>query len=200
MRRFAIAGVIALVAAAALGTAEAAQTHAAKKVALCHRTKSAKRPYVRVVVSTRAQLRAHLAHHADIVPVPAGGCPRTAVTPKKGGVVLTASLSGTSQTPPGDLDGSGQATFRTVPGLGQICYSITVKNIMLPATGAHIHLTANGNIVVPLTAPDASGKASGCANTTRAIVRAILTNPSGYYVNVHTTDFPNGAIRGTLTR
>ncbi|HYZ77026.1 MAG TPA: CHRD domain-containing protein [Gaiellaceae bacterium] len=200
MRRFAIAGVIALVAAAALGTAEAAQTHGAKKVALCHRTKSAKRPYVRVVVSTRAQLRAHMAHHADIVPVPAGGCPRTAVTPKKGGVVLTASLSGTNQTPPGDLDGSGQATFRTLPGLGQICYSITVKDITLPATAAHIHLTANGNIVVPLTAPNASGKASGCANTTRAIVRAILTNPSGYYVNVHTTDFPNGAIRGTLTR
>ena len=122
------------------------------------------------------------------------------MTATKGGVKLTASLNGTSQTPPGDLDGSGQATFRTLPGLGQICYSITVKNIMLPATAAHIHLTSNGNIVVPLTAPDASGKASGCANTTRALVRAILTNPAGYYVNVHTTDFPNGAIRGTLTR
>src|SRR6266540_2767593 len=157
MRRIAIAVVLALAGAAALGTAEAAQTHATAKVALCHRTKSAKRPYVRIVVSTRAQLRAHLAHHADIYPVPAGGCPRTAVTPTKGGVKLTATLDGLHQTPTGDLDGTGTATFRTVPGLGQICYVIAVKNIMLPATAAHIHLASNGNIVVPLNAPDASG-------------------------------------------
>jgi CHRD domain-containing protein len=54
--------------------------------------------------------------------------------------------------------------------------------------------------VVPLTAPDASGKASGCVNVARTLVRAILANPGNYYVNVHTTDFPNGAVRGTLTR
>ena len=200
MRRIAIAIILALAATAAFGTAEAAKTHSGIKVALCHRTKSAKRPYVRIVVSTRAQLRAHIAHHADIIPVPAGGCPRTAITPRKGGVVLTATLSGLNQTPPGDPDGSGTATFRTAPGLGQICYVLTVKDIMLPATGAHIHLASNGNIVVPLNAPNASGKASGCANTSRATVKAILSNPGGYYVNVHTTDYPNGAIRGTLTR
>jgi hypothetical protein len=195
----ALVAVLALVGAAALGTAEAAKTRATAKVALCHRTKSAKRPYVRIVVKTKAALRTHLAHHGDIVPAPAGGCPRTAVTPTKGGVKLTATLSGINQTPPGDLDGSGTATFRSLPGLGQICYTIEVKNIILPATGAHIHLAENGSIVVPLNAPDANGDASGCANTTRALVRAILQNPGGYYVNVHTTDFPNGAIRGTLT-
>lgn len=200
MRRLAIPILLALIGAAVFGTAEAAKTRAAAKTAVCHRTKAAKRPYVRIVVSTRAQLRAHLAHHADIYPVPAGGCPRTAITPTKGGVKLTATLNGLNQTPPGDLDGSGTATFRTVPGLAQICYVLAVKNIILPATGAHIHLASNGNIVVPLNAPDASGDASGCTNTTRPLVRAILANPAGYYVNVHTSDFPNGAIRGTLTR
>jgi CHRD domain-containing protein len=201
MRRIAIALVLALAGTAAFATAEAGQTRAgAKKTALCHRTKAAKRPYVRIVVKTKAALRTHQAHHADIVPAPAGGCPRTAVTPTKGGVKLTATLDGLHQVPPGDLDGTGTATFRSLPGLGQICYTLDVTKIVLPATAAHIHLGENGNIVVPLNAPDANGDASGCANTSRALVRAILANPGGYYVNVHTSDYPNGAIRGTLTR
>jgi hypothetical protein len=78
---------------------------------------------------------------------------------------------------------------------------IPLKDIMLPATGAHIHVGAagvNGPVVVPLTAPDARGSAAGCAVTTRALVAAILDNPGGYYANVQTTDFPAGAIRGQL--
>jgi CHRD domain-containing protein len=199
MRRLVLAILVALVAVAAFGVAEAAKTHSALKVALCHRTKSAKKPYVRIVVTTRAQLRAHMVHHADIVPVPAGGCPKTPLTASKGGVVLTATLSGREETP-GDPDGTGTATIRTIPGLGMLCYSISVKSITLPATAAHIHLTVNGNVVVPLTAPDAAGNTNGCVNVSRTLVKAILANPAGYYVNVHTTDFPAGAIRGTLTR
>jgi hypothetical protein len=200
MRRAAIAAVLALVGAAALGTAEAAKTDARAKTAVCHRTKSGKRPYVRIVVKTKAALRTHLAHHADIVPAPAVGCPRTAVTATKGGIKLTATLTGAEETPAGDPNGTGTATIRSVPGLGQVCYTMTVKDIILPATAAHIHLGATGNVVVPLTAPDATGKASGCVNVARPLVRAILASPGNYYVNVHTTDFPNGAIRGTLTR
>lgn len=200
MRRLVLLLVAALVAVAAFGTAEAAKTGSSKvKVTLCHRTSSLKKPYVRVRVSTRSQLRAHLAHHADIVPMPAGGCPRTALTATKGGVTLTATLSGQGETP-GDPDGTGTATIRTISGVGMLCYWISVKKITLPATAAHIHLTSTGNVVVPLTAPDASGTASGCVNTTRALVKAILATPGAYYVNVHTTDYPGGAIRGTLTR
>jgi hypothetical protein len=32
----------------------------------------------------------------------------------------------------------------------------------------------------------------------RATIKAIKKNPSGYYVNIHTSDFPAGAIRGQL--
>jgi hypothetical protein len=32
----------------------------------------------------------------------------------------------------------------------------------------------------------------------RSLIKAILTYPQDYYVNVHTTDFPDGADRGQL--
>jgi hypothetical protein len=48
-----------------------------QKVTLCHSTGSAKNPYVEITVSVNA-VAAHRRHHdgRDIIPAPAGGCPR----------------------------------------------------------------------------------------------------------------------------
>jgi CHRD domain len=198
----ALFGLIVLTALAGLlGSAAAKAPPKPPRVTLCHRTASASHPYVRITVAPRASLQGHLRHAADIIPAPADGCPTVALSPTQGGTVLTASLKGSNEVPPADPDGSGTATFRMIRGAAQICYQLSVKDIMLPATAAHIHVGAagvNGPIVVPLTAPDASGSAAGCAVTTRALVAAILDNPAGYYANVHTTDFQAGAIRGQL--
>jgi len=195
---------ICILAAVSLALAATAVTagSAAPKVTICHRTASVKKPYVKITVSTRASLRGHQRHAGDIIPAPAAGCPTVALTPTTGGKVLAATLAGANEVPgPGDADGSGSATFRMIRGSAVICFQLNVHAITLPATAAHIHQGGAGiagPVVVPLSAPGAGGTATGCVNSTRTLVAAILDNPAGYYANVHTTDFPAGAIRGQL--
>ncbi|MEO6351260.1 MAG: CHRD domain-containing protein [Candidatus Limnocylindrales bacterium] len=120
-----------------------------------------------------------------------------------GGRPLVANMTGTNEFPgPGDPDGTGTARLTLNQGQGQICFTITVQNITLPATAAHIHPGTAGTAnppIVSLAPPDATGNSSGCATgVSKALVKAIRQNPAAYYVNVHTTDFPGGAVRGQL--
>ena len=120
----------------------------------------------------------------------------------RGGKPLSTTLTGAAEVPgPGDPDGIGTAKITVNPGQREICYELSVEDITLPATGAHIHVgTADesGDVVVPLTPPDESGSSSGCADVSRELALAIIRNPENYYVNVHTSDFPLGAVRGQL--
>jgi hypothetical protein len=120
-----------------------------------------------------------------------------------GGRPFNTTLSGANEAPgPGDPDGTGSATITLNQGTGTVCWSIQVEDITLPATAAHIHVAPAGDpgpVVVGLSAPDANGVSSGCvSDVDPALIKAIRQNPSQYYVNVHTTDFPAGALRGQL--
>lgn len=122
-----------------------------------------------------------------------------------GGRRFTTTLSGAAEIPgPGDPDGSGTATITLNYGQGEVCWEIHVEDILLPASAAHIHVinpeTGAGPVVVGLSAPDATGHASGCTTASRELIKAIIQNPEGYYVNVHNADFPGGAVRGDLSK
>lgn len=194
----AVAVAAPLAAAKALGPDTATQT----RVAICHKTTSTARPYVKTVVRSSAALRLHQRHAADIIPAPAGACPRSVLTARSGGTAITTDLLGIVERPePGDPDGEGDATIRLRRGQGQICFRLDVQDIRLPAVGAHIHRgNANvaGPVVVALRNPNANGDASGCVGASRTVVAQILRSRASFYVNVHSTDFPEGAIRGQL--
>jgi hypothetical protein len=202
VKRLLVLLVPALAVTIPLATAEArTESPVAKKSAICHRTSSATRPYVKLRVSAR-QRAGHLRHAADIIPAPSGACPRTVLTPTSGGTEFTIAMTGEAESPAGEPAGTGTATVRARRNQGQVCFSMQVQNMTLPSVGAHIHTGAagtSGDIVVQLRAPNASGAASGCVAASRSIVNQILANAAGFYVNVHTTEFPGGAVRGQLT-
>jgi CHRD domain len=202
MKRNALALLAGFVALVGLTVAQAAPSAGTTKTTICHRTTAGKKPYVKLRVG-KAVLKGHLKHAADIIPAPPGPCPSVVLSPTQGGTQLNATLTGANEVPgPGDSNGTGTAAIRLQLGEARLCFTLSVANITLPATGAHVHqgvAGVAGPIVVPLTAPGAGGTSQGCVVTTRTLVAAILSNPAGYYANVHTTDFPAGAIRGQLS-
>jgi hypothetical protein len=117
---------------------------------------------------------------------------------------LSTTLSGGEEVPgPGDKNGKGWITLTIDPD-GTICYEGKVQAIGREITGAHIHVGAfgvAGGVVVdldPFGADITGNKATHCVTTTPEIAAQIIANAAGYYVNVHTTAYPDGAIRGQL--
>lgn len=120
-------------------------------------------------------------------------------TATAGGRPHHTELTGAAEVAAGDPDGSGTAHVWVNVGQSEICYHLVVSNLD-PVVGAHIHSAPagiNGPIVVPLAAP-VTGESSGCVEVARDLAKAISKSPSVFYVNVHTTAYPAGAIRGQL--
>lgn len=103
---------------------------------------------------------------------------------------------------PGDSDGEGRAKVTINIDQGELCADLEVENID-PSNAAHIHHApagASGAVVIMLPIPDSEGKADGCESVNSSLLKAIKDDPQHYYVNVHTGSFPDGAIRGQLSR
>jgi len=127
-------------------------------------------------------------------------------------------FSGSLEVPnpaPGDPDGfaSGTITFDPAalgsPVYGEISWNITYSNIAAPI-GFHIH-TGNagseGGILIGLGTTTSGGGGTlihtyndSNWNTEWNIpeINSILANPSGFYLNIHTGDFADGAVRAQL--
>jgi hypothetical protein len=114
--------------------------------------------------------------------------------------VHLAFLSGDQETAGGDPEGEGfgAVVFPDYPG--EICVALFL-GVSSPTTGAHIHEGAageDGDIVVPLRTPPQFGSDFGCYEVEQALLEDIRDNPSDYYINIHTEQYPAGAIRGQL--
>ena len=106
----------------------------------------------------------------------------------------------------GDPDGSGTGIITVNAGQRRVCWEFTVANIIAPNRG-HIHKQValmNGPIVVDFfnVPPDPAAPLTGCTPETldRELLNDIIQHPSEYYLNLHNSDFPAGAIRGQLEK
>ncbi|HEY0857306.1 MAG TPA: CHRD domain-containing protein [Albitalea sp.] len=107
------------------------------------------------------------------------------------------ALSGSHEVPPVTTDASGEALFR-VERNGSIQGKVTTQG--LAATAAHIHEGAagsNGPPIVPL-ARTAENEWSVPPGTRLSDAQLESYRESGLYVNVHSSAYPGGEIRGQL--
>ena len=96
--------------------------------------------------------------------------------------------------------GSGTAEVSINDATNQICTDLEVdNNTARNVNAAHIHLGPSGAIYVNLDTPD-DNDSDDCDIVSDALVDHIRSNPGAYYVDVHTADHPDGALRGQLRK
>jgi hypothetical protein len=126
-------------------------------------------------------------------------------------------MIGLAQVPPVPSVGRGLANYLITEDSATLYYSVQVLDVSSTITMAHIHLGRagqNGDVVANLCG---AGSAPACAAqgviATGSVTASSLVGPlaghplsdlivamssGGAYTNVHTSNFPNGEIRGTV--
>ncbi|NBE98240.1 CHRD domain-containing protein [Nonomuraea sp. KC401] len=123
---------------------------------------------------------------------------------------LTTRADGRQEVPAagtkvGDRD--GRAGWLVQPQGGRVWFAAAWERIGAPV-GAHLHRAPkgkNGPVAVPFLAakkglPAGVNGVAGSAAVSAALARRIWNNPGNWYANLHTAQFPGGAIRGQLYR
>jgi putative cell wall-binding protein len=81
-----------------------------------------------------------------------------------------------------------------------ICVAYDVEGLDGTANASHIHEGAAGeagDVRLDLGAPNMTGFRATCGDDAQ-LAAELTANPEGYYVNIHTPDFPLGAARGQI--
>ena len=113
-----------------------------------------------------------------------------------------ATLTGAAEVGGGDTDGAGNAEISVSDELGQVCWDLNDIRGIGPITAAHIHrgeAGTNGPPVFTLRRANEGGF-KGCTDASEFVQEFLEAAPEAFYVNVHTAEFPSGAIRGQLRR
>lgn len=114
---------------------------------------------------------------------------------------FTSPMDGLQEVPPVTTPGSGFATVTLNTITGQVEVSGTFSNLLQPVTAAHIHGLApagvNAGVIITLDLTGTtSGTISGGGTLTPAQIQGMIEHRT--YINVHTSAFPGGEIRGQI--
>jgi hypothetical protein len=117
-------------------------------------------------------------------------------------VVFKVSLRGALETTPGDLDGGALGSIWLDTGNNEVGWNLASTNIAAPSL-FHIHtgaLGVSGGVHIDLGVDTTGGPGTLIDSTaaTDALLDAVLANPLGFYLNLHTSEFPAGALRGQV--
>lgn len=112
-------------------------------------------------------------------------------------VTLAATLDGANEPAGGDPDGTGSFTVEIDADAGDFCYTLKGAKIAAP-TAAHVHSGAAGVEGPPVITMHVAD--DECMAVEPEVLKPIVASPADYYVNIHTADFPKGAVRGQLAK
>ena len=117
-------------------------------------------------------------------------------------VQLIAWLSGAAEAPDGtgDPTAAGVAVMTVKPD-NSLCYVLWIHDNLGRPNGAHIHKGppgVDGPVGVTMQQPPYLNSVTACQQLSRSQANSLRHRPRNYYVNVHTTAFPDGAARGQL--
>lgn len=143
---------------------------------------------------------------ADAGDPPTGGDLDSADGPVDGDAdnILEISLSADNVIGGGEGAASGDGFIDVAAS--EVCVDVTMTGLESDVTAAHIHegdQASTGPVLVPFPAPTA-GEAAGewileaCVEIDDETRSTILDAPGALYLNVHTQNFPDGALRGQL--
>jgi hypothetical protein len=120
------------------------------------------------------------------------------------GQTLGAVLTASQETPPTTTPGYGNSTVTFDSTRSNITVTITVANLGSGINNFHIHEGAAGVAgpviinLIGLGGVFSNGTMTVTVPIPSDVAGRMLANPANFYVNVHTTQFPGGAIRGQL--
>ena len=106
---------------------------------------------------------------------------------------LTAQLAGFAG---GNENGAGLAVL-AIDG-AQISTTILTNGVDDP-TVAHVHKVSDGGIFIDLNVSFTGATGAGATTADAADIAALMASPGAYFVQVHSSAYPAGAIKGVLT-
>jgi hypothetical protein len=116
---------------------------------------------------------------------------------------FTATLLGTSEVPVNASPGTGFVTATLDTSTDSLTLAGSFSGLVAGSTASHIHFAGagtNGPVIIPLTITTL-GNTSGTLSLSGTVLSATQESEllGGFlYVNVHSTTFPGGEIRGQL--